>query len=458
VLSFNLKTTLDKMGWNDRENKDVKTKLTTILTEGTRKESVDLLEKIIEDPAESGMDVEAPWYAFTKKPDDVWEIAVKVGNENKLRALLDMMVSEGVVTPVAKRNGYSYVRFENSHTVCAFNESVVLVTHSDDDNYTGIDSLMRQKEANSISISPVFRNMLTKKGEIKSMIMLKELFPDKFFTSDKWKEAAVISNLSFENGKINLQVESYTKNEELKAWLETCKTQEFSFIEKFPISTLAYLSLYLDGEKLVDFIRENEEIYNSFLSFADVETLKTGEEFIRFIDGDLSVGLMDVSVNSSFVAYAQVKNNRLALQAFYNVIGKSVGEETITSIGRDKYVCILNGQSIYFGVKDKQWYVTNDKKIADHITQKINGKTLKDAKFAWNMKETTLYMVVDIENIFNSEREGMYGGAYMDVASYISDLEITGKDSKGEINLYFKDEKTNALKQIANILKQHSGL
>ncbi|KAA6348282.1 hypothetical protein EZS27_004269 [termite gut metagenome] len=463
VVSFHLKATWDKIGLN--ENGDVKRKLVGILKEGISRESFDLLEKIVEDPAESGIDIEAPFYAFNQKIDDVWGIAIKVGNENKLRALLDVMASEGTVTPVEKRNGYSYVRFENSHTVCAFNEGVVLAIHSDGDDYTGTDSLMLQKEENSISVSPVFKNMLTKKGEIKLMITLKKLFPDEFFTSDDQKEVAVLSNLSFENGKISLQVESYTKNEKLKTWLEIYKPQEFSFIEKFPISTLAYLTLHLDGEKLVAFIRENEEMHDSFLSFADPETLKMYEEFIRFIDGDLSVGLLDVSINSSFVAYAKVKDNRLALQTFCNVIDKLGGEETITSIGNDTYAYKLNGQSIYFGVKDKQLYATNDKKISDNITQKINGKTLKDAEFALNMKGTSSYIVINIENIFNLPmvkfltlgREGMYG-AYMDVASSISYLEITGKSSKGEINLCFKDEKTNALKQIANILKQHSGL
>jgi hypothetical protein len=74
-------------------------------------------------------------------------------------------------------------------------------------------------------------------------------------------------------------------------------------------------------------------------------------------------------------------------------------------------------------------------------------------------------MVINMENIFNlpmvkfltSSREGMYG-AYMDVASSISYLEIAGKGSKGEINLCFKDRETNALKQIADIMKQYSGL
>jgi hypothetical protein len=466
VVSFDLKATWDKAGLNGKENEEVKNKLAGVLKEGISRESFDLLEKIVENPAESGIDIEAPCYAFTQKTDDVWGMAVKVGNENKLKVLLGVMVSEGIVTPVEKRNGYSYVRFENSCTVCAFNENVVLVTHSSNNHYTGTGSLMLQKEENSISVSPVFRNMLTQKGEIKLMITLKELFPDAFFTSDEWKEVAVLSNLSFENGKISLQVESYIKSEKLQTWLETCKSQELSFIEKFPVSTLVYLSLHLDGEKLVDFIREQEEMYDSFLSFADVEILKTYEEFIRFIDGDLSVGLLDVSIHSSFAAYAKVKDSRLALQAFYNVMDSSGGEEIITSTGNDTYVYKLNGQSIYFGVKNKQLYVTNDKKTAENITQKMNGKSLKDAEFAGNMKETSSYMVVNVENLFNLPivkflASGRGGGVYsasMDVASGISYLEITGKGSKGEINLCFKDKETNALKQIANILKQHSGL
>ncbi|KAA6339246.1 hypothetical protein EZS27_012810 [termite gut metagenome] len=466
VVSFHLKAIWDKVGLNEKENGDVKRKLTGILKEGIRKESFDLLEKIVENPTESGIDMEAPFYIFTQKTDDAWGIAVKVGNRHKLKALLDVMVSEGMATPVKKRNGYSYVRFENSHTVCAFNEDVVLAIHSGNNNYIGIDSLMLQKKENSISVSPVFRNMLAKKGEIKFMATPKGLFPDEFSTSNNPKDAAILSNLSFENGKINLQVESHTQNEKLNAWLETNKPQEFSFIERFPISTLAYLTLHLDGGKLVDLIQEDEELYDSFLSFAGVETLKAWEEFIRFIDGDLSVGLLDVSIYSaSLAAYAKVKDNRLALQAFYNLIDLSIGKEAITSTGNGSYVYKFDGQNIYFGVEDKQFYVTNNKKIVDRIPQKIHGKTLKDAEFASNMKETSLYLVVNMENMFNLPvvrlltlgGRGMHS-AYMDMASGISYLEVTGKGNMGEINLCFKDKKTNALKQIVNIMKQHSGL
>ncbi|KAA6300539.1 MAG: hypothetical protein EZS26_003323, partial [Candidatus Ordinivivax streblomastigis] len=88
---------------------------------------------------------------------DAWGIAVKVGNRHKLKALLDVMVSEGMATPVKKRNGYSYVRFANSHTVCAFNEDVVLAIHSGNNNYIGIDSFLNGYKTSSSGYMSYFR-------------------------------------------------------------------------------------------------------------------------------------------------------------------------------------------------------------------------------------------------------------------------------------------------------------
>ena len=63
----------------------------------------------------------------------------------------------------------------------------------------------------------------------------------------------MLGSLSFEKGKIELKVESYTENTELKA-LSKSKSKvldpiENTFLKYFPKSTLALFSIGINGEE-----------------------------------------------------------------------------------------------------------------------------------------------------------------------------------------------------------------
>ncbi|KAA6341428.1 hypothetical protein EZS27_010767 [termite gut metagenome] len=469
VLSFDAKAMLDKAGLGEKESTAIKQKLVNIIKDEVSAESFTLFEKIIKNPAESGIDMTAPLYVFFDSIEGTPAIVAKIGNQSKWTALLITMASEDLVAPAEEHNGYHSVKLSNSEVTCAFNKTSILIIN--DNNYFSFftDSLMLQKEENSLSASAAFRDMLKKKGEIKCMAFLKE-FPGNT-VENGLEDVVIISNLSFENGRISLQAESYMNNKELKALFEQQRKifqpQDLAFVSKYPISTLAYIGLNLNGEKLCNFIRENNEMYKPYFphTWWKPEVWETVEEFLYCFDGDLSVGLLDTSLSSvSFAAYAKVKDDAAA-KALYHIADKYGITNGITQINPDKYVGQFWGDKIYFGVKNKQLYVTNDERTADNITQSLNGKTLQDAEFAPNMKTVSPYAVVSVENIldlpvmklFDLKGGGAYS-AYMNFVSRISYLEITGDGTAGEVNLCFKDKKTNALKQVTDVARQYSGM
>jgi hypothetical protein len=462
---------MDKGGLNDGENVELKQKLVDALTLGgeLNAESSELFKRIIKNPAESGIDIASPMYIFSQKKTEGAAFVAKIGNKKKLKSLLGVLISENITTPAKDRNGYSYIEL-SGNAICAFSETTLLISNHRDNNAT--DSWMSQEESKSIIVSSAFQNMQKKKGEIKLMVSLKA-FGDKLaqkIYTQAYEDLTVISNLSFENGRINVQVENYTENERLKTLLKQqqkiFRTQDLTFLGKFPAATLAYLSLGLDGDRLCDYIQDNAAIYGSLLiNTFGMENLMPLEALFRSIEGDLSIGLLDVTLGSAtFAAYAEVKDAS-AVKTFYDAINKAEIRGTFTQMEEDGYVYESKGQKIYFGVKNKQLYATNDNTIYKNITKDFDGKSLKDAEFVSNIKETSQCIVISIDNILNMPAmkfltvtgSGSFG-AYVDIVSGISHLEIIGQDNSGELNLYLKNKKTNALKQLVDVAKQHSGI
>lgn len=82
------------------------------------------------------------------------------------------------------------------------------------------------------------------------------------------KDLKMLGSLSFEKGKIELKVESYTENTELKALFEkqiksTCPIEN-TFLKYFPKSTLALFSIGINGEEFYNVLQENEQFRNDF--------------------------------------------------------------------------------------------------------------------------------------------------------------------------------------------------
>ena len=70
----------------------------------------------------------------------------------------------------------------------------------------------------------------------------------------------------------------------------------------------------------------------------------------------------------TFMMYADVKNGN-ALEMIYKnkeSLGLKRGED-IMQLGKDEYVYKTRGMNIFFGIKDKQMYATNDELLYKNV-------------------------------------------------------------------------------------------
>ncbi|GAE82440.1 hypothetical protein JCM10512_642 [Bacteroides reticulotermitis JCM 10512] len=120
--------------------------------------------------------------------------------------------------------------------------------------------------------------------------------------------------------------------------------------------------------------------------------------------------------------------------------------------------------NIFFGIKDKQLYATNDEILYKSIG-KPSDKSIKDAPYASDMKGKTTFMAVNTEAILDLPVVKMltgFGGEefkmYANLASKISYLSASSEGETSSVELCLKDKDTNALKQIVDFAKQFAGL
>ena len=547
VIAVNLKSLADKAGTKDKETKEALQKLTDALKSDMNAATFQQLEAVLKDPAKSGVDVNAPIYVFNAPSFPYTTMVAKVQSEDDLLKLLEVTEKEQIISHVAEADGYSFAQI-NKRALLAFTPTTLMVV-----NYTGtsqlekvkegIPALLKQTGENSINSNTAFKKMQKQDGDINMLISPSSLLsayanPLNYGISHNidLKDLKMLGSLSFEKGKIELKVESYTENTELKALFEkqiksTCPIEN-TFLKYFPKSTLALFSIGINGEEFYNVLQENEQfrndfsitkaaevkdtentelkalfekqikstcpIENTFLKYFPKSTLAlfsigiNGEEFYNVLQeneqfrndfsitkaaevkdlfsafhNDLTIGLINVTMNSnpSFLAYASVKNDA-PLKALYekkSELGLKRGED-IVKLNENEYVYKSRAINIFFGIRDKQMYATNDELLYKNAC-KTADPSAKETDFASSLKGKRTAFVINAEAVLDLPVVKMLAGfggqeysTYYSLLGNISYLEAVGNEDKATVTLQLKNKNVNALKQIVDFIKQFAGM
>ena len=436
------------------------------------------MEAVLKDPAKSGVDVHAPIYIFNAPSFPYTTMVAKVQNEDDLLKLLEVTEKEQISSHVAEADGYSFVQI-NKQALLAFTPTTLMVV-----NYTGtsqlekvkegIPALLKQTEENSINSNTAFKKMQKQNGDINMLITPSSLLsayanPLNYGISKSidLKDLKMLGSLSFEKGKIELKIDNYTENAELKALFEkqaksTCPIEN-TFLKYFPKSTLALFSIGINGEEFYNVLQENEQFRNDFSITKAAEV----KDLFSAFQNDLTVGLINVTMNSnpSFLAYASVKNDA-PMKALYekkSELGLKRGED-IVKLNENEYVYKSRAINIFFGIRDKQMYATNDELLYKNVCKAVDP-SVKETNFASGLKGKRTAFVINAEAVLDLPVVKMlvgFGGqeysTYYSLLGNISYLEAVGNEDKATVTLQLKNKNVNALKQIVDFIKQFAGM
>lgn len=478
VAALNLEALANKAGVGDKDNKEVLARLTDALKNDVKAATFQQLEAVMKDPSKSGIDVKAPVYLFRSPSLSDAAIVAKVSSEDDLSRLLEATEKEGMNTPVAMEDGCNLTTIGKG-TLLAFNASTLLAV--DYGTASRLDkakemaaTLLKQTEENSIASLSAFKKMQKMGGDINLLAspsgvwskyarQLNYGLPD-----DVNLEALkLLGRLSFEKGKVELKIENYTEDAGLKALLEkqqkSTRPVENSFLKYFPKSTIALLSLGVNGGEFYNLLQENEQFRNEF----SIARAAQAQELFSCFEGDVTIGLINVTMtqNPTFLAYAAVKD-AAPLKALYEKkgeLGLKRGED-IMQLNENEYVYKSRRSNLFFGIRDKQFYATNDELLYKSIGKGVEPSA-KECGYASDLKGKRTAVAVNAEAILDLPvvklLAGLGGSRYAagyTFAGQIAYLEAVCDGEKTTLTLQLKEKDTNALKQLVALLKSSMGV
>lgn len=477
VVSINLKSLVAKAGLNDNEHEAAKQKILDALKIGMNAATFGQLEKVMKNPAELGIDLESPFYVFSSSSFSYPAVVGKVSNEDKLHASLDAMVKEQICQPVNKTDRYSFTTMNGS--LLAFNNSTLMIVPANGTSQTekakeAVSHLLKQTVGNSIVKSGAFLQMEKQKSDVNfftSMAGIPTNFLSQAFLDSlaevELKDIALVGGLNFEKGKIALKVTYYAESKDaetlMKKRIASYGKTNGTFLKYFPASTLLFFNIGIKGEYLCNLLSENKGFQHE-ITAAQADRIKA---FLSSLNGDFSGGLIDATMSSTptFMLYADVKNGN-ALEALYKnkqSAGLAKGGD-ILKLGEDEYVYNAGGMNIFFGVKDKQLYATNDE-LCYKNRGKAADKSIKEASYASDMKGKSMFLVINVEAILELPFVKMLSGfgsqevkTYLELVHKIAYLTVSSEGEVNEIDLQLKEKNENALKQMVDFAKQFAGM
>ena len=472
ISSVNLSMLSEKAGLGDNDNQALLQKIKESLKNEVDAATYNYMGTLLDDPAQSGIDLEAPVYLFASKALRNGSFIAKVADKGNVQTLVETLQKEGGKTE--EKENYTLVHTGDG-LLLGYNESLIfclgqqtgpqLPAYKD-----SLTAWMQQAEAQSFASHPEFKQMQAQKGDIKAIYSYASL-PKSYMAITGYrmpkglnlKDLRFIMGLSFEKGSIDLHLNYYTENEQIKALLakqaQVYRPIKNTFIDYFPQSTLLLVNAGLNGNAMYNLLLEMTPMGEE-LSAKDAEVVK---QLLSMFEDDFTFGMVNFTLNKlpSLLAYATVKD-AAPLKTLLDTPGlkKQLGRgNDIVQLDEDRYVWKSRNFNLFFGVQDKQFYATNDELLYRDLFKKCDPSVAQN-EYAADMKGKNGFAVIDVEAVCQLPIVKMLSGmgdnkyaAVLTVLDHIAYLKSESSEAGNYVTLQLKDQDTNALKQIVELAK-----
>lgn len=452
-----------------------KAQVLKVLKDGLKSQNVEKLEEIFKNPEASGISLKEPVVVFATMKDGKGSvgIAAKVMSQSKLNNLFSTLQNEGVSTAPEKKSGYSEAIIENT-AVCAYNDNSLLILATQQDlpaTQEQAAAYMNQSEQQSALSNEFFKKALSKETDLSCCVSMSDYW-DTFFRyyaknlampfpmdSALWTDIYMAASLNFEVGDIAAAFTYESADKSALKRIEDVtfceKKQNNTFLNRFPASTLYYVGLNVNGEKLTKYF-DNQ--FKGLPQSVNTDDLK---KLLSSIHGDFSFGLTKLGVMGipSVLAYAEVKDN-YPLTYIQEQLKDQV---QFIPNGNDAYKMIIPmlNMTIYVGIQNNQFYMTNDPELYSRI-DKPADKPLGDSPQGKELKSTYSCALINFAAIrqlpiaeMMIDKMGPQGQMVknaLEASDYMNAYAPTLTTSFG--NFYLQDKTQNSLKVITGGLEQ----
>jgi hypothetical protein len=479
VVSVDLKSIVEKCGLSDNENTRIQQILNDMVSGGLSAETQKEVTTIISSPSETGIDFKSPIYLFASPTYSNAAFLMHVADSKKLKSTLETFAKENICQQLGESGGYTFTVM-GSDLLMFSKSALVVVPFSGHSAYEelkdGVAALLGQGSSDSFASGKAFDKLNSRSEDVKYYVEMKVLgepLAQQMMVMNgdvDMSQLAILGGLNFGKGDISMQMVNYTENSEMESLLKkqskAAETISRDYLEYFPKSTMAFASIGVDGKKYYEILADNDQLVK-LLPFISTET---GKAIINSFDGDVSVGMTGMSMSGvpTILAYAKVKNSKM-LDAIYE--GRDFfltsGMESIEKQGKNQFIYKSKFPSVtlYYGVKKKNLYATNDKQLFDDIF-KESKPSFEDNEFVKDIKGKSFFAVVNVKEILEMPMLKMMLGMgnaeiqmYYNLASKLDYVEISATpDGVANYRIVLADRQTNSLRQIVDLVGATVGL
>lgn len=473
VLSIKAKQLADKAGLSQ----EMKSKLNDILKNGLQGQNAEKLERIFQNPEESGISMSDPILIFGSIENKQVGLVAKVKKQASLNELFTSLQSEGACSTPEKKDTYSETII-GDNLVCTYDDNSLLILFAADNVAQGQQQAaiyMAQDEKQSIIPNKAFQKAINKGTDFSYFVSLSgytnaatqymkmlggstlpmmSIIPDSLL----WSKIFMIGSLNFEKGKITSEA-GYTSDDKdaLKKFedFSPANKQTNAFLNRFPASTIYYTGLNLNGEKLYNIVEPN---LSNLPTPVNTDELK---KLLSSINGDMAIGITKLGMMGipSVLFYSEVKDN----YPLTFIQEQAKGKIQLIPNGEDAWkinIPMLN-MNLFFGIRDKQFYFTNDIDAYNAITEQSanplgktpQGAVLKESYACIYLSFSSLMQLPVLDMLFQGM--GTQGQALKSELSTIDYLDILNLNKTEAVgNLYLKNKDENSLKVIINEMEK----
>ncbi|MFI3261560.1 MAG: DUF4836 family protein [Rikenellaceae bacterium] len=469
LISINCASVYEKADLDNPENNKYKDEVKNTINKKVSGSAATLFNSIIDDPSIAGIDLNAPIYMFLTGGEILNPSLVAKMNDTALfEALIQELVNEEALKATVEADGFKYSEFTQDNAALLYDDkSVLIVVEAGNKENSAIQigtKLFEQSKPENIYDNEGFTKMLSFDGDIKLISSVKSL-PKEINSQLKTLNSMsdiditnlnVIGSLRFDKGEVNLDISYYTEDAELKNMLadllKNTKELNGNLLKMIPGDALAAIVYYVKGDAISKQIEETKEFTKEFAK--DPQTKEDILNFVKTINGDFVFSPVYINNMSdySILAYAEIESNGAdALEAIYN--NKKINNKLFVKKDENQYAYESRYISIYFGIKDDLFYLTNKKNQEIGKTENPSiASTYKSYEDKYSYMMVNFGEVLDVVN-----KMGMTRQIPRKIRPVLNELKYleAGNTTNGDANIkvILNNSDVNSLKFFLDLVK-----
>ena len=473
VVSFDMTSMAEKSGLSgNNANTNLQNRLKSMAKSGISGAD-GLIDRIFEDVSESGLGLKDKVYFFSGEQAKTAGAVIKVEDEGKLDELLEMLAGQGVCDKVKDKDGCKWTVVGN--ILLAYKSHAMLLVA---DNKGGDPSSLvrqasmwlRQEGGEGFSSTSDFKLMDSKSSDIVAWNTL-EVFPTDMIypivmgisAELNLKNVKAVSSIDFENGKIEMDVETVISDKIVSGIMDrkdkVMSSVEGGYLDMFPSNTPFWAAANIKGGEFFDFICSNPSVKRYFdksmlpLDFASI---------FDAVEGDVVLAMSGTN-SREFIAYADIRSKDFmnSFESLKSMAAMSGGQVYLNNHGENGYefktydgsiVGLKSGpMALWFGVKGDKLYLTNKESLID---RRVLGLTLKNKDWGKKVAGQKFFMASDLtslDKIVELKSSGKAMSALLGVLGGLDFFTVESSDGKNLlIEVVMKDRNRNPLSVVLN--------